>query len=370
MEAIARDYSPKGVQFYYIYKALAHPESEQYIQPETIDERLMHVHEAENRIGGSIPWLCDTMTNDVMHALGNAPTSEFIISPAGRIVRKRTWGDPQQLRKDLEELVGPVENPTDPHSLNLIIFPRLKSAPDGVVKRIKVPQAMIPLVSKPTIKPGDPPLYAKLRADTDQSLFESGTGKLYVGFHLDPIYQVHWNNLTKPIHIEFDLPPGVRMPDTLDGPQVSAEADIDPREFLIDVQGWTTEKPIRLTVDYFGCSDHPAFCIPITQHYTIYRQLNRRAGWIRGRIEPTGPFQTAKPKSITGVVQSMDRADGTFIVKTPQEEIIEFQTSEYTELFLNSISRPLSDLKPGLSVQIDFFHRSAGPFARDIRVRD
>ena len=72
----------------------------------------MHVKEAEQRIAGEIPWLCDSIGNDVMHALGNAPTSEFVIDPDGKIVRKRAWGNARELRKDLEKLAGPVEKPT------------------------------------------------------------------------------------------------------------------------------------------------------------------------------------------------------------------------------------------------------------------
>ena len=33
METVERDYTPKGVQFYYLYKQLAHPELSNYIDP-------------------------------------------------------------------------------------------------------------------------------------------------------------------------------------------------------------------------------------------------------------------------------------------------------------------------------------------------
>ena len=41
METIYLDYAPKGVKFFYVYKALAHPEYERYVTPFTQDERLM-----------------------------------------------------------------------------------------------------------------------------------------------------------------------------------------------------------------------------------------------------------------------------------------------------------------------------------------
>ncbi len=152
MEAIAHDYAPKGVKFYYIYKSLAHPESGGYVKPHTLKERLMHVREAQQRIAGEIPWLCDSIGNDVMHALGNAPTSEFVIDPDGQIVRRRAWGNARELRKDLEKLVGPVENPTSADDLDLKIAPPPKVAPRGVVQRIKVPSSMKPLVTRPESK--------------------------------------------------------------------------------------------------------------------------------------------------------------------------------------------------------------------------
>ena len=137
MEAIAHDYIPRNVKFYYIYKALAHPELNHYVQPVTLQERLLHIKDAEKRISGEIPWLCDTMNNDAMAALGNAPTSEFVIDPRGRIVRKRTWGDPQQLRQDLAALVGSIKNPTSAQDINISIARPEPAAEQGVVKRIK-----------------------------------------------------------------------------------------------------------------------------------------------------------------------------------------------------------------------------------------
>ncbi len=280
-----------GVKFFYIYKSLAHPESGGYVQPLTLQERLLHVKEAEKRIAGEIPWLCDSISNDVMHSLGNAPTSEFVIDPEGKIVRKRAWGNARELRKDLEKLVGPVENPTRAADLGLKIAPPPEVAARGVIERIKVPKNMKPLVTKPDFKGVGTPYYVKLRTDTDEQLLSSGKGKLYLGFHLDPIYRVHWNNLTVPIHVEIESPEGVVMPKTLDGPKVAKESDADPREFLVDVSGWTSDEPLRLTVRYFGCSDEPAFCLQVTQRYTIHRKLDVDSGWAKGRIDPVGLFR-------------------------------------------------------------------------------
>ena len=90
METIERDYTPKGVQFYYLYKQLAHPELDSYIDPFTLEERLMHVRQAEVQLGSRIPWIADAMTNELKHALGDMPNSEFIIDPGGRVAQTTT----------------------------------------------------------------------------------------------------------------------------------------------------------------------------------------------------------------------------------------------------------------------------------------
>ena len=70
--------------------------------------------EARRTLGSGFTWICDAIDNPIKHALGNAPNSEFVVDGRGRLVRKRAWSDAAALRADLEELVGKVENPTDP----------------------------------------------------------------------------------------------------------------------------------------------------------------------------------------------------------------------------------------------------------------
>ena len=87
METVHRDYSPKGVEFYYLYKALAHPELNGYINPVTLEERLMHIAEAKRTLGSEITWLADRMDNELKHALGNRPNSEFLLDPKGKVLK-------------------------------------------------------------------------------------------------------------------------------------------------------------------------------------------------------------------------------------------------------------------------------------------
>ena len=77
------------MDFYYVYKPLAHPEYNNYVTPFTLEERLMHVAESKRRLGSSIPWLADLMHNPWHEAMGRTPNSELVIDPDGRIAARR-----------------------------------------------------------------------------------------------------------------------------------------------------------------------------------------------------------------------------------------------------------------------------------------
>ena len=162
MEIIERDYSPKGVRFDYIYKALAHPEMRGYVTPFTLEERLMHVREAEKKIGSRITWLCDNMSNEAKRVLGNVSNSEFVLDPEGVIVSRRMWSSPQALRRDLVKLVGEVEQPTRVEDLNLQMNLDISSeVASGVVPRVQMPGRMLPLKVEPDTSRGQGPLLCK-----------------------------------------------------------------------------------------------------------------------------------------------------------------------------------------------------------------
>jgi EF hand len=270
LETIERDYADKGVRFFYIYKALAHPENNGYVTPFTIEERLLHVAEAKAKLGTRFEWLCDSMDNDAKHALGDRPNSEFVIDPAGKVVVAREWSRPDELRSDLAKLVGAVEPPTSVQSLNLPSFQPAKStAASGVVPRIELPGAMQPI--KITAEDSGSPHYAKLRA-------EMNANRVYLGFFLDPLYKVHWNNKSPAIRVKIEPPAGVTVtPDHFQGPKVEAAADSDPREFLVTVSG-RLDEPIRVTVNYFACDDAETFCVPIEQTYSVWLERDRDGG--------------------------------------------------------------------------------------------
>jgi len=283
------------VKFYYVYKALAHPEHNGYVTPFTLKERLLHVKEARRTLGSQIPWICDTMQNDAKHALGNAPNSEFVIGPDLKVLAKRLWSDPAQLRKDLEQFVGKVDKPTRVSDLKLKTLPPPKAAATGVVKRLDLPGRLQALKIVPQVKDGGQPFYAKLRAEAEPSLLREGKGKLYLGFHLDPIYKVHWNNLTRPIKVTLQPPPGMTLSKTtLEGPKVKVESDVDPREFLVDVEA-AEKGPLKLSVLYYACNDAGGWCKLLRQEYTVHLEADPDAGWARGR-RPGGRGKRAGKK--------------------------------------------------------------------------
>ena len=278
-----RDYGPKNVKFFFIYKSLAHPElAGNYVQPFTIAERLAHARQAEKQLGATIPWVVDAMDNRLKHALGNRPNSEFILDREGVIVRKRAWSHPAQVRKDLEELVGPVERITREEDVQLKLESPLKApAARGVVPRLKRPKT-VALVMEPKIEERGLPFFAKLRAEATDELISDGSGKLYLGFHLDPFHNAHWNNLTRPLSFKLYLPEGAKLEQTQGtAPKVDAVSDTDPREFLLNVEAWPKGEPLRLTVTYSACVGEET-CHSVKQEYVLHRNRDPDGGAARG----------------------------------------------------------------------------------------
>jgi hypothetical protein len=209
------------------------------------------------------------MDNDLKHALGDRPNSEFIVDPKGEIVASRGWSSPSDLRKDLAKLLGDVAEPTQIADLDMKKMPPPKQAQTGIVERVQLPGQMSPLKITPI--ESKTPHYAKLRA-------ESGSGKIYLGFFLDPLYKVHWNNKAPALKFSIESPAAVQVsPDSGDGPKVDVDADADPREFLIDVTGRSND-PLKVVVKYFACDDAETFCVPVTQEYLVSFERDRDGG--------------------------------------------------------------------------------------------
>lgn len=275
------------MKFYYVYKALAHPEINNYVAPFNIEERLMHVAEAGRVLGSRIPWLCDTMDNALKHAFGNAPNAELVFDPDGNVVRRRGWSDPVALREDLEQLIGPVAKVTLVEDLDIPVVVPAQTVAKGIVPRVEVTSPMRALRVEPDVSDARIPFYAKLRAEGNEDLLDAGKGTMYIGFHLDPLYKVHWNNDAKPLELEIEPPEGVSVtPTAIVAPDPEEPADADPREFLLEVDAGEIKGPLELTVRYFACDDAQTFCIPVTQQYSIWLERDRDGGsvWSRTRL--------------------------------------------------------------------------------------
>jgi len=268
------------VAFYYIYKPLAHPEFNSYVVPFTLEERLMHVAEAKRTLGSRIPWLADTMDNSVHTAFGGVPNGELVIDPEGLIVAKRGWSDPAGLREDLARIVGPIDKLTKVTDLDMPTAPPPDDVARGIVPRIELPKGMWPLIVEPAIEGTDTPFYVKLRAEGDPALLSSGSGKLYLGFHLDRLHKVHWNNEAPPVEFSITSSAGISVkPGNGVGPTPEQKADADPREFLIDVVADGADKSVGVDVKYYACDDALTFCVPVKQRYTVHFRQNKSHGW-------------------------------------------------------------------------------------------
>ena len=228
------------------------------------------------------------MENDLKHALGDAPNSEFIINPQGKVVVRHAWSNPTELRSDLERLVGVVDQPTSVADLKLRAAEPPRAAKTGVVPRIKMPGQMQALKIEPSMVSLEP-FYVKLRAEAESSLIRSGAGKLYLGFHLDPLYEVHWNNLAAPLTFEVQALRGMKIsPLAGAAPKVEVETDGDPREFLLDIEAAQGASSFEVIVKYFACHDQEGWCKPVTQQYRIYLEVDRDGGSARRGGRPMG----------------------------------------------------------------------------------
>lgn len=191
-----------------------------------------------------------------------------MINPEGKIVRARAWSNAGKLRSDLKELVGKVEKITLVSDLDMkqqeLGFD--SEIARGVIKPIQITERMANVKSVPM--PSDDSYFVKLHAQASDELLENGTGKLYFAFHLDPIFEVHWNNLVAPIQYELEAGDGAKVSAASgSGPKIDEAADLDPREFLVDIENPTPETEITLTVTYFACTDE--WCRSLVQKYAI-----------------------------------------------------------------------------------------------------
>ena len=262
------------MDFYLIYKSLIHPGYRGYVTAFTLEERLLHIKEAQRTLPTTIPWLTDDMDDRLSKAVSEHPNSEWILGPDGEILVKRAWSDPKQLRKDLIELVGPVENPTRPEDIDL----KLERAPVEAkpLRKLKCPAGSKPLEVRPL---GDGPFYVKPRVEASPGLLKKGEGKLWVQLRNDPVYRVHWNNLAGPIRVHFEGEGVSLNGKSYTGEKPETEWDDAPREFLFDVSWPDASKELKLLLDCWICDDKNTWCKAFRYEYVMTRKQDKQGGW-------------------------------------------------------------------------------------------
>lgn len=271
LETIHRDFAPKGVDVRILYKSLTHPGTNGFVEPVTLDERLKHIEITREQLGTTIPFICDSMSNDIKHALDAAPNAEFVVAADGTILRKRFWHEPQELRTFLEDLVGPVEEPTTVAELDMVWKLPERRVERGIVPALKDTRGGRPVRCTPLFEAGQEkePAYLKLVAEAHPELLDEGSGELYLGFFLDPIHSVHWNNPAGGLRWTIESPEDAEFDPVADAtPQYDHAADADPREFLPTL----TAEPgstLLLTATYTVCDDAETFCMEVVQRFSL-----------------------------------------------------------------------------------------------------
>lgn len=257
-----------------------HPGTNGIVEAFTKQERLLQLAMAKKRLGTTVPIVSDSLDGAIVRALKSAPNAEFVIDKDGKMIHRKFWHDPAALRTFLEERFGKVDKPTRVEDLDMkLVFPK-QGAPRGLVKPPKLPGRFSALKTTPEwpsdqeAKEGATPFFAKLRAEGTRG----GNGKLYLGFYLDPVYQVHWNNPAGGLSFSIEDPEDPDFePIVGQTPKYEHETDVDPREFVIDFDAERGQK-FRVTVRYTICDDHGKFCLPVEQHYSLEMTMDRDAG--------------------------------------------------------------------------------------------
>ncbi|MDF7824957.1 DUF1566 domain-containing protein [Pontiellaceae bacterium B12227] len=300
IEAVAADYRDKGVQFYFLYQSLTHPENWGFVQPTSIQERFAQVEHAKELLQTTIPWLTDTMENEMKQYFAMTPNSQFVFDRDGKIVHRDSWGRGSSLRESLANLVGPSDKITTTADLNLPKFGRHKtSTANMLIEPKRLDGVAVPLrvaaggeeANRKEIQSrayGEANRYAKLRPEADQELMRTGTGQLYLGFRQDPVLGAAWNNLATPPRYRI-IASGVKVtPAMAAAPKLSVESDTEPREFLVDVKNWKAGKPIKVQLQYFACNKEKGWCEAVEQEFTVWLEKDETAGMVSGRTHFPG----------------------------------------------------------------------------------
>ncbi len=306
IESAARSYDSADIRFFYIYHYLSHPENNGYLQPFHIFERARQAQLAGQLLRNRIPWLLDTMDNQAAKALEHAEDNHsiFIYSADGRQRFSGTITDTAAFRKALGNLSDAPDPTTDPATP---LPPKIKPInlkPAEVVNRIQfhpATDAFLPLKISP--KKSRSPYYVKLRAEANHALLKSGNGKVYLGFHVDPLYNMEWNNKKDPLKYTVFTSKGVLAPSTKRAPRVQDRpTDSEPREFILDARQLDLSKPLSIKIEYYVSSPDRRKRKKVSQSYLVHLKPDPYAGHaFRRQIPYDEPFPPTKNVSITDI---------------------------------------------------------------------
>lgn len=267
IEAINADYAALGVQTYFVFKSLRHPELDGYVEPQNISERLLMVEEIKELLGGKITWLVDGIENQMALELRSGSRSAYLVSPQGEIIQG--WAAPaeQPIRRALTQAVGEPAKVTSADQLNLPTYQRAQRR-TNIDSDTSIQRGDGLVIVETTPHNPEETFYVKMRAEADTTLLESGTGRLALGFFPDPIHDAHWNNLATPMKYTITLPEGVTAsPQEASAKRGKGDSDTEPRQFWVDIAGASPNDKIEVTYHYYGCA--PGMCEMFTHTYTI-----------------------------------------------------------------------------------------------------
>jgi predicted outer membrane repeat protein len=298
-EQLLTVYEEQKPNFFYIYRTLAHPENHRFVTPYTLNERAQHAALAAERYQTDYPWYCDDITNETaqwLEALGN---NLFIFNEEGTELFAGSYEELSTFTEMLHQLIPPPVLPEADDQPVTKLTPRKTEEKKQTIiiepyepiktKAIRRPNfdpknaPYFPLQIKPINSKH--PFYAKLRIEADQALLKTGSGFLYAGFHIDPIYNVAWENIKEPLSYSIKPPAGCALAPSKNQAQKILEhpTDADPREFILEVRNWSPEEPIQLSVNYPLFSIQSKWKREITQHYIVYLKRDDNAGRVIGR---------------------------------------------------------------------------------------
>ena len=268
LEAVVRDYKPRGVQFVWVYRRLIHPGFEGYLSPTSLDERLQHVEEMRKRFPTAGRWVSDTLEGDLEKACEGRRWVVQVLDPEGGVIHRDAVYSDLTLRAVLSQVVGPVAEPTPAESIARIRPP----APRFIgTKRppLKRPDALVPLRTQSGHGPDSP---VKLVAQAEPSLLEDGQGKLYLGFHLDRLQGMSWNNQAGPLRWMIEPTAGIEVePEQGVAWLEEAPEDDAPREFLVSVRRreGRDEESLSVKAWYGICQKAGGLCRLEERHFVI-----------------------------------------------------------------------------------------------------